>query len=178
MGCHFLPQGIFLTQGSNPGLLYLLHCRQIVYLLNHLLPKLRLGCHNLEARIYSTSCPWPLPDPESTKTLKSPNPFCLDPLCPEFTHSFNHVFTQPVFTECPLYARNCPQHQETTENSQRIHVPLGLIFWLLSPPKHVKCIVISYDDKYHGGKQAAKWDMKRWMPWELAVLSRAPGKAS
>ena len=24
-GCHFLLQGNFLTQGSNPGLLYLLH---------------------------------------------------------------------------------------------------------------------------------------------------------
>ena len=32
MGCHFLLQGIFPTQGLNPGLL---HCRQIVYHLNH-----------------------------------------------------------------------------------------------------------------------------------------------
>ena len=31
-GCHSLLQGIFLTQGSNPGLL---HCRQIVYHLTH-----------------------------------------------------------------------------------------------------------------------------------------------
>ena len=30
--CHFLLQGIFLTQGSNPGLL---HCRQIIYHLSH-----------------------------------------------------------------------------------------------------------------------------------------------
>ena len=30
VGCHFLPQGIFLTQGSNPGFL---HCRQILYCL-------------------------------------------------------------------------------------------------------------------------------------------------
>ena len=28
VGCHFLLQGIFLTQGSNPGLL---HCTQILY---------------------------------------------------------------------------------------------------------------------------------------------------
>ena len=28
---HFLLQGIFLTQGSNPHLLHLLHCRQILY---------------------------------------------------------------------------------------------------------------------------------------------------
>ena len=32
MGCHFPLQGIFPTQGSNPGLL---HCRQILYHLNH-----------------------------------------------------------------------------------------------------------------------------------------------
>ena len=32
MGCHFLLQGIFLTQGSNPGPL---HCRQILYHLSH-----------------------------------------------------------------------------------------------------------------------------------------------
>ena len=32
MDCHFLLQGIFLTQGSNPGLL---HCRQILYHLSH-----------------------------------------------------------------------------------------------------------------------------------------------
>ena len=31
-GCHALFQGIFLTQGSNPGLP---HCRQILYHLNH-----------------------------------------------------------------------------------------------------------------------------------------------
>ena len=30
--CHFLIQGIFSTQGSNPGLP---HCRQILYLLHH-----------------------------------------------------------------------------------------------------------------------------------------------
>ena len=32
MGCHFLLQGIFLTQGSNPGLL---HCRRTLYSLSH-----------------------------------------------------------------------------------------------------------------------------------------------
>ena len=33
VGCHFLLQGIFLTEGSNPGLP---HCRQALYPLNHL----------------------------------------------------------------------------------------------------------------------------------------------
>ena len=32
MGCHCLLQGIFLNQGSNPGLP---HCRQMLYCLNH-----------------------------------------------------------------------------------------------------------------------------------------------
>ena len=32
VGCHFLLQGIFLTQGLNPGLL---HCRQTLYHLSH-----------------------------------------------------------------------------------------------------------------------------------------------
>ena len=32
MGCHFLLQGIFPTQGSNPGLP---HCRQTLYRLSH-----------------------------------------------------------------------------------------------------------------------------------------------
>ena len=31
VGCHFLLQGIFLTQGSNLHLLYILHCRQVLY---------------------------------------------------------------------------------------------------------------------------------------------------
>ena len=33
VGCHFLLQGIFPTQGSNPGLL---HCRQTIYCLSFL----------------------------------------------------------------------------------------------------------------------------------------------
>ena len=33
VGCHFLLQGIFLIQGSKPGLL---HCTQILYCLSHL----------------------------------------------------------------------------------------------------------------------------------------------
>ena len=32
VGCHFLLQGIFPTQESNPGLL---HCRQILYCVSH-----------------------------------------------------------------------------------------------------------------------------------------------
>ena len=43
VGCHFLLHGIFLTQGSNPGLL---HCRHILYHLSH---------HPSHVHIHSTS---------------------------------------------------------------------------------------------------------------------------
>ena len=36
VGCHFSPQGIFLTQGSNPGFLHLLHWQADSLLLSHL----------------------------------------------------------------------------------------------------------------------------------------------
>ena len=36
VGCHTVLQGIFPTQGLNPHLLPLLHCRCILYLLSHL----------------------------------------------------------------------------------------------------------------------------------------------
>ena len=45
MGCHALLQGIFLTQGSNPCLLHLMHCRRI---LSH--------CATWEAFFISTVC--------------------------------------------------------------------------------------------------------------------------
>ena len=35
VGCHFPLQGIFLTHRSNPHLLCLLHCRQILYPMSH-----------------------------------------------------------------------------------------------------------------------------------------------
>ena len=44
MGCHFLLQGIFLTQGLNPGLL---HCRKNLYCLSD-----RPGKHKWQQYIY------------------------------------------------------------------------------------------------------------------------------
>ena len=40
VGCHSLLQGIFPTQGSNPGLL---HCSQMLYCLNHQGRRLKTG---------------------------------------------------------------------------------------------------------------------------------------
>ena len=42
MGCHFLLQGVFLTQGLNLGLL---HCRQMLYCLSH------QGSHFIDEKI-------------------------------------------------------------------------------------------------------------------------------
>ena len=45
VGCHALLQGIFPTQGSNPGLL---HCRGILYQLSYQRsPCYMLGCHKI-----------------------------------------------------------------------------------------------------------------------------------
>ena len=69
MGCHFLLQGIFPSQGSNPGLL---HCRRILYqlsykgsplngipVLSHSVVSNSLRPHGLQpARLL---CPWDFP---------------------------------------------------------------------------------------------------------------------
>ena len=53
VGCHFLLQGIFPTQGSNPGLL---HCRQTLYRLSH---QGRLYLINISFfPHYCISCTW------------------------------------------------------------------------------------------------------------------------
>ena len=44
VGCHFLLQGIFPTQGSNPGLL---HCRQTLYRLSHQFSSVTQSCPTL-----------------------------------------------------------------------------------------------------------------------------------
>ena len=43
VGCHFLLQGIFPTQGSNPGLS---HCRQTLYHLSHQAEPKKNRCHS------------------------------------------------------------------------------------------------------------------------------------
>ena len=49
MGCHFLLQGIFLTQGLNQSLL---HCRQILYHLSYQRPSIYLYIFNIFLYIY------------------------------------------------------------------------------------------------------------------------------
>ena len=78
MGSHFLLQGIFSTQGSNPGLP---RCRQILYQLSHLpmqktqeMQILSLGREDRlvkEMATYSSILAWEIPWTEETGGLKS-----------------------------------------------------------------------------------------------------------
>ena len=54
LGCHFLLQGVFLTQGLNPGLP---HCSQILYHLSHTLG-LKCFYHHLKICTPKTKGPW------------------------------------------------------------------------------------------------------------------------
>ena len=70
MGCHFLLQGIFPTQGSNQGLP---HCRWMLYRLSH------QGSHILLKPICNRCCwcpcPWPhgpfLSSPATSKDMRT-----------------------------------------------------------------------------------------------------------
>ena len=54
VGFHALLQGVFSTQGSNPHLLCLLHCRRILYLLSHQgSPALRTFYHSWKESLRS-----------------------------------------------------------------------------------------------------------------------------
>ena len=81
MGCHFLLQGIFLTQGLNPGLL---HCRQIL-------------CH-----LSSQGSPlYGVPDCSSGFSAK-PNPTCF------FSNFRLTPLPRLCSQECPTPRSCCP----------------------------------------------------------------------
>ena len=72
VGCHALFQGIFLTQGSNPGLL---HCRHILYRLSHQdsIPILSQVAKLLFERIFNISrvANFLRPEPRGEKHLQN-----------------------------------------------------------------------------------------------------------
>ena len=72
-GCHFRPQGIFPTQGSNPGLQ---HCRQILYHLSS--SQSRLVCH-LGPIWFFMLCPWTI--------------LFFQKLCPAPFPSVTHIYS-------------------------------------------------------------------------------------
>ena len=64
VSCHSLLQGIFLTQGSNPGFL---HCRQIIYCLSH-------QGSPLNSSLPRLLCPWDFPGKSTGVGLPFPSP--------------------------------------------------------------------------------------------------------
>ena len=81
MGCHFLLQGIFLTQGSSPGLL---RCRQTLHHLNHQ-GSPRFQFSSVQFSSVAQSCPT-LCDPMNCSTPGLP----VYPQLPEFTQTQVH----------------------------------------------------------------------------------------
>ena len=68
MGCHFLLQGIFLTQAWNPGLP---HCRQTLYHLSHQFSSVQsLSCVQLFATPWTAACQASLSITNSQSLLK------------------------------------------------------------------------------------------------------------
>ena len=87
VGCHFLLQGVFPTQGLNPGLL---HCRQTLYHLSHQGSSQLYGGVNsnllqevlYHTQVYCTQSPCPCSSPllTCTSTGDTQTQFCLS-LC-------------------------------------------------------------------------------------------------
>ena len=110
VGCHALLQGIFLTQGLNPGLLY---CRQIVYHLSHQGSFLLYGYHKASVQFSSVaqSCPT-LCNPMNRSTPGLPVHHQL----PEFTQTHVHRVGDAIQPSHPLSSPSPPalnpsQHQ-------------------------------------------------------------------
>ena len=66
VGCHFLLQGIFPTQGWNPGLL---HCRQILYPLSHQGRPFSMVSTSNSVTTFSPHCPNCQVSTDNTQTL-------------------------------------------------------------------------------------------------------------
>ena len=104
VGCHFLLQGIFLTQESNPGLL---HCRLIPYCLSHH----RILALWIQFSSVAQSCPT-LCDPMNRTTPGLPVHHQL----PELTQTHAHRVGDAIQPSHPLLcpsppAPNPSQHQ-------------------------------------------------------------------
>ena len=107
VGCHFLLQGIFRTQGSNMRLLRLLHCRQVLYRLSHQgSPKVAIQFSSV-AQLCPTVC-----DPMNCSTPGLPVHHQL----PEFTQTHVHWVGDAIQPSHPLPSPSPPapnpsQHQ-------------------------------------------------------------------
>ena len=113
MGCHFLLQGIFPTQGSNPGLL---HCRQTLYQLSDKgSPESAVGTH-ISPSSCTSSHPLPIPPPRLIQspclsslrhTANSYWPSILHMVMPVSMLVSPHISPSPPFSLCPYVYSLC-----------------------------------------------------------------------
>ena len=91
VNCHFLLQGVFLTQGLNPGLL---HCRQILYCMSHQgSPSSHMGVLNIyfPINLVTQSC-LTLWDPMDWNMPAFPVHYQLPELAQTHVHTFGDAF--------------------------------------------------------------------------------------
>ena len=99
VGCHFLLQGNFLTQGSNPGFL---HCRQILY---------HLSSERSQTRVKNDTCTSAHPSQLLILLLRQLNTSASNRLSlwtfplGVLTH-FTLLFIQQLSVACLLWARS------------------------------------------------------------------------
>ena len=107
VGCHFLLQGIFPTQGSNPGLL---HCRQTLY---HLSQQGSLQCRRPQLNSWVGKIPW--------RRNRLPTPVFLDFPCgsagKESACNAGDLGSIPGLGRCPGEGNGNPLQYSCMENS-------------------------------------------------------------
>ena len=104
LGCHALLQGIFLTQGLSPGVL---HCRQILYCLNHQgSPRILEGV----AYPFSGGFSWPR---NRTGVSCNAGGFCTSWASREAQCYSNEVFLKFRFTEVSFTHSNSHPYKRT-----------------------------------------------------------------
>ena len=133
MGCHFLLQGVFLTQGSSPGLP---HRRQTLYPLGHqegpgqqvILSKLKSDHISVYAKSLNTlSCL------QVTRSELSPSSHCLSP-------SLSHLIFQspfPVMLLPPQPPVGPQTHWKHTPTTRLLRLPCTLLGQIFFNPRNL-----------------------------------------
>ena len=121
MGCHFLLQGIFLTQGSKPGLL---HCRQTLYHMSH------PGSRGRGHKAGNANCTQTLLQLDKRSQNKYPSvtrPWSWDEACPALQMAPSNPFTTPSQTGNPLHWLPVPYLFAQCLNFGSVTAPCGPI---------------------------------------------------
>ena len=179
VACHFLFQGIFLTQGANPRLLQLLHCRWILYLLRHQGSPLNswqpILKKNRQANCSGCCCTIQSPTPQLLPVLASfplPSLSLHLPLHPTFS-SLQCFFLSPsqLFPDTskpgPRYY-NC-WTWPVTETSRSPEVAFGPSVWELWARVWEEWG--QWGAVVKEGVEVGQRDQAMWLSWKLIIPS-------